>query len=247
MKPFWRTILREAIEGAEIRELFWPQNCYHASMSIYQFLIVIVGRSGTEMLTNEAGETTSLFDGKPPDLKEETGACKAYCTYPLTIVYVWKMALGPLDLMEEMEPFRFALTPVLLLVIAEWQNVEDIEKFSKKELERQWDTQAESYEGGSSYLQGKKRGAFGALVTQQHNSDCKKLLTLMAPSEAEAQCAALCKSESGIILLYMRNARFIIFSSLRDNKVDNITETTGNAEKGAANKKSKTGGGRKKK
>uniref|UniRef100_A0A3Q7EPG0 Flap endonuclease 1 n=1 Tax=Solanum lycopersicum TaxID=4081 RepID=A0A3Q7EPG0_SOLLC len=62
-----------------------------ASMSIYQFLIV-VGRSGTEMLTNEAGETTShlvgmfsrtirlleagikpvyVFDGKPPDLKKQ--------------------------------------------------------------------------------------------------------------------------------------------------------------------------------
>ncbi|KAG4909887.1 hypothetical protein JHK87_056003 [Glycine soja] len=42
-----------------------------ASMSIYQFLIV-VGRSGTEMLTNEAGEVTRyVFDGKPPDLKKQ--------------------------------------------------------------------------------------------------------------------------------------------------------------------------------
>jgi flap endonuclease-1 len=62
-----------------------------ASMSIYQFLIV-VGRVGNEMLTNEAGEVTShlqgmftrtirlleagikpvyFFDGKPPDLKKE--------------------------------------------------------------------------------------------------------------------------------------------------------------------------------
>ncbi|KAF5189966.1 Flap endonuclease, partial [Thalictrum thalictroides] len=37
-------------------------------------------------------------------------------------------------------------------------------------------------------------------VTKQHNDDCKKLLRLMgvpvieAPSEAEAECAALCKS-----------------------------------------------------
>ena len=62
-----------------------------ASMSIYQFLIV-VGRVGNEMLTNEAGEVTShlqgmftrtirlleagikpvyFFDGKPPDFKKE--------------------------------------------------------------------------------------------------------------------------------------------------------------------------------
>ncbi|XP_028108725.1 flap endonuclease 1-like isoform X3 [Camellia sinensis] len=62
-----------------------------ASMSIYQFLIV-VGRNGTEMLTNESGEVTShlqgmfartirlleaglkpvyVFDGKPPHLKKQ--------------------------------------------------------------------------------------------------------------------------------------------------------------------------------
>jgi flap endonuclease-1 len=62
-----------------------------ASMSIYQFLIV-VGRTGMETLTNEAGEVTShlqgmfnrtirlleagikpvyVFDGKPPDLKKQ--------------------------------------------------------------------------------------------------------------------------------------------------------------------------------
>ncbi|KAL6893764.1 hypothetical protein ACP4OV_007862 [Aristida adscensionis] len=61
-----------------------------ASLSIYQFLIV-VGRKGTELLTNEAGEVTShlqgmlnrtvrlleagikpvfVFDGEPPDMKK---------------------------------------------------------------------------------------------------------------------------------------------------------------------------------
>ncbi|XP_052148974.1 flap endonuclease 1-B [Oryza glaberrima] len=62
-----------------------------ASLSIYQFLIV-VGRKGTEVLTNEAGEVTShlqgmlnrtvrileagikpvfVFDGEPPDMKKK--------------------------------------------------------------------------------------------------------------------------------------------------------------------------------
>ncbi|KAL9318762.1 hypothetical protein ACSQ67_015279 [Phaseolus vulgaris] len=96
-----------------------------ASMSIYQFLIV-VGRSGTEMLTNEAGEVTShlqgmlsrtirlleagmkpvyVFDGKPPDLKKQELA-KRYS----------KRAEATEDLSEALES----------------ANKEDIEKFSKR-------------------------------------------------------------------------------------------------------------------
>ncbi|KAF5739943.1 flap endonuclease 1 isoform X1 [Tripterygium wilfordii] len=135
-----------------------------ASMSIYQFLIV-VGRSGTKMLTNEAGEVTShlqgmftrtirlleagmkpiyVFDGQPPDLKKQE---------------LKKRYSKRADATEE------------LAAAVETGNKEDIEKFSKRTVK----------------------------VSRQHNEDCKRLLKLMgvpvieAPSEAEAQCVALCK------------------------------------------------------
>lgn len=136
-----------------------------ASMSIYQFLIV-VGRVGAETLTNEAGEVTShlqgmfnrtirlleagikpvyVFDGKPPDLKKQE-LSKRYARRE--------------DASEN------------LAEVKETGEKADIEKYSKRTVK----------------------------VTKQHNEDCRRLLRLMgvpvieAPSEAEAECAALCKA-----------------------------------------------------
>ncbi|XP_058002925.1 flap endonuclease 1 isoform X5 [Hevea brasiliensis] len=155
----------KAMKEQKFESYFGRKIAIDASMSIYQFLIV-VGRTGTEMLTNEAGEVTShlqgmftrtirlleagikpvyVFDGQPPDLKKEELA-KRYS----------RRADANADLAQAVEA----------------GNKEDIEKFSKRTVK----------------------------VTKQHNEDCKRLLKLMgvpvveAPSEAEAECAALCKS-----------------------------------------------------
>ncbi|KAJ7903617.1 flap endonuclease 1 [Mycena olivaceomarginata] len=157
-----------AIKEHEIKTLFGRKVAIDASMSIYQFLIAVRQKDG-EMLTNDAGETTShlmgffyrtirivengikpayVFDGKPPEMKKGV-LSKRY----------EKRA----EAKEEGEEAK------------EVGTVEEMDKFSRRTVK----------------------------VTREHNEECRRLLKLMgipvivAPSEAEAQCAELARGWQG--------------------------------------------------
>ncbi|KAI3839212.1 hypothetical protein MKX03_032842, partial [Papaver bracteatum] len=146
-----------------------------ASCSIYQFLVSLQNPSsylsnGTEVLTNQAGEPTSHLYGL------------FYCT------------VGLLD--AGLKPYVFDGKPPDL------KRQEIAKRFLKRE-DASKGLAAAIEVGDKQVIENfsKRTVMFGLLyVTKQHNDDCKKLLGLMgipsvqASSEAEPECAALCKS-----------------------------------------------------
>ncbi|KAH7915482.1 PIN domain-like protein [Hygrophoropsis aurantiaca] len=154
----------KAIQEHDIKTLFGRKVAIDASMSIYQFLIAVRQKDG-EMLTNDAGETTShlmgffyrtirivengikpayVFDGKPPELKSGV---------------LSKRFEKREEAKAEGEEAK------------EVGTAEDMDRFSRRTVK----------------------------VTREHNEECRRLLKLMgipvivAPSEAEAQCAELAR------------------------------------------------------
>ncbi|MEW5307570.1 MAG: hypothetical protein WDW36_009958 [Sanguina aurantia] len=136
-----------------------------ASMHIYQFMVV-VGRQGDSLLTSETGEVTSHLQGMFYRTARmlEAGIKPAY-------VFDGKPPQLKADQLAERKEKRTGAEESLKAAV-EANDAEAIEKFSKRTVK----------------------------VTKQHNDDCKRLLRLMgvpvieSPSEAEAQCAEMCKS-----------------------------------------------------
>jgi 5'-3' exonuclease len=133
-------------------------------MSIYSFLIAV--RSGGEMLTNEDGETTSHLMGMfYRTLRIVDNGIKP--------VYVFDGAPPKLKSGELAKRFqRKAEATEGLEEAKETGTAEDVEKFSRRTVR----------------------------VTREHNAECQRLLKLMgvpyiiAPTEAEAQCAVLARA-----------------------------------------------------
>jgi len=137
---------------------------FPSSMSIYSFLIAV--RSEGQQLTNESGETTSHLMGMfYRTLRIVDSGIK-----PL---YVFDGAPPKLKSGELAKRFaRKAEATEGLEEAKETGTAEDIEKFSRRTVK----------------------------VTREHNAECQKLLKLMgvpyiiAPTEAEAQCAVLARA-----------------------------------------------------
>lgn len=133
-------------------------------MSIYSFLVAV--RSGGEMLTSESGETTSHLMGMfYRTLRIVDNGIKP--------VYVFDGAPPKLKSGELAKRFERKATATLGLEEAkEIGTTEEVEKFSRRTVR----------------------------VTREHNQECQRLLKLMgvpyiiAPTEAEAQCAVLARA-----------------------------------------------------
>eukprot|EP01112_Ceratiomyxa_fruticulosa_P022823 TRINITY_DN848_c0_g1_i1.p1 TRINITY_DN848_c0_g1~~TRINITY_DN848_c0_g1_i1.p1 ORF type:complete len:398 (+),score=116.25 TRINITY_DN848_c0_g1_i1:94-1287(+) len=155
------------IQEETLKNYFGRRIAIDASMSLYQFLISVrPDGAGGSSLTNEAGETTSHLQGMfYRTIKMISNGIK-----PVFVFDGKPPVLKSGELAKRLARRKEATES--LEEAKEVGTSEDVTKLTKRTTR----------------------------VTKQHNDDTKRLLRLMgvpvieAPSEAEAQCAALCKA-----------------------------------------------------
>ncbi|MBW0466196.1 hypothetical protein O181_005911 [Austropuccinia psidii MF-1] len=164
LSPLINDLAPNAVTQSDIKTLFGRKVAIDASMSIYQFLIAVRQQDGQQLM-NDSGETTSHLMGLfyRTIRMVDNGIKPAY-------VFDGKppaMKAGVLaKRLERREEAKEAGEEA-----KETGTVEELDKLSRRTVK----------------------------VTKEHNEECRRLLTLMgipwviAPCEAEAQCAELCR------------------------------------------------------